>query len=435
MYFSFDKKGRKIYSILLVIALISSILYSSFQSVRPTNEQTNASISTNTSNNTAAAISATTTTTANTTLTSAGKVRTYYIAADQVPWDYAPLGKNMITGKPFDKTANVYVQNSSDRIGKTYLKAVYREYTDGNFTHLKPIPPQWQHLGILGPVIHAEVGDTIKVVFKNNAQYPFSIHPHGVLYSKSFEGADYNDGSNNIGNLSINHTPNESSNTNASTTTANAVDGGAVPPGKIFTYIWQVPERAGPGPNDPSSILWSYHSHVDEVADTNAGLVGPIIITRHGEANPDGTPKGVDREFVTLFTIFNENNSPYLDQNIKKYTGNSTAVNTQDDEFIESNLKHSINGFVYGNLQGLNMKQGEHTRWYVMGMGTETDLHTPHWHGQTLLMDGMRTDMIELLPMSMKTLDMIPDNKGTWLFHCHVNDHIEAGMLALFKVT
>jgi hypothetical protein len=160
------------------------------------------------------------------------------------------------------------------------------------------------------------------------------------IYSKSFEGADYNDGSNNIGNLSINHTPNESSNTNASTTTANAVDGGAVPPGKIFTYIWQVPERAGPGPNDPSSILWSYHSHVDEVADTNAGLVGPIIITRHGEANPDGTPKGVDREFVTLFTIFNENNSPYLDQNIKKYTGNSTAVNTQDDEFIESNLKH-----------------------------------------------------------------------------------------------
>jgi hypothetical protein len=182
MYFSFDKKGRKIYSILLVIALISSILYSSFQSVRPTNEQTNASISTNTTNNTTAAISATTTTTANTTLTSTGKVRTYYIAAGQVPWDYAPLGKNMITGKPFDKTANVYVQNSSDRIGKTYLKAVYREYTDGNFTHLKPIPPQWQHLGILGPVIHAEVGDTIKVVFKNNAQYPFSIHPHGVLY-------------------------------------------------------------------------------------------------------------------------------------------------------------------------------------------------------------------------------------------------------------
>ena len=364
-----------------------------------------------------------------------GKLRTFYIAADEIPWDYAPSDKNQITGKPFDQTANVFVKNSSDRIGKTYLKAIYREYTDGNFTQLKPISSQWQHLGILGPAIHAEVGDTIKVVFKNNAHFPFSIHPHGVFYSKSSEGANYNDG---VSNIRSNNSNGVINNTKIATTDAasakTAANGGAVQPGKMYTYVWQVPERAGPGPNDPSSIVWSYHSHVDEVADTNAGLVGPIIITRHAEANPDGTPKGVDREFVTLFTIFNENKSPYLDQNIKKYAGNSSAINTQDDEFIESNLKHSINGFVYGNLQGLNMKQNEHVRWYVMGMGTETDLHTPHWHGQTLLLDGMRTDMAELLPMSMKTLDMIPDDKGTWLFHCHVNDHIEAGMSALFTV-
>jgi manganese oxidase len=364
-----------------------------------------------------------------------GKLRTFYIAADEIPWDYAPSGKDQITGKPFDQTANVFVKNSSDRIGKTYLKAIYREYTDGNFTHLKPISSQWQHLGILGPAIHAEVGDTIKVVFKNNAHFPFSIHPHGVFYSKSSEGANYNDG---VSDISSNNSNGVINNTQIATTDAasanTAANGGAIQPGKMYTYVWQVPDRAGPGPNDPSSIVWSYHSHVDEVADTNAGLVGPIIVTRHGEANPDGTPKGVDREFVTLFTIFNENKSPYLDQNIKKYAGNSSAINTQDDEFIESNLKHSINGFVYGNLQGLNMKQNEHVRWYVMGMGTETDLHTPHWHGQTLLLDGMRTDMAELLPMSMKTLDMIPDDKGTWLFHCHVNDHIEAGMSALFTV-
>ena len=47
---------------------------------------------------------------------------------------------------------------------------------------------------------------------------------------------------------------------------------------------------------------------------------------------------------------------------------------------------------------------------------------------------GMRTDMVELLPGSMKILDMQPDNPGTWLFHCHVNDHITAGMIALFNV-
>jgi len=96
---------------------------------------------------------------------------------------------------------------------------------------------------------------------------------------------------------------------------------------------------------------------------------------------------------------------------------------------------HSINGYVFGNLPGLDMKVGEHVRWYVIGMGTEVDLHTPHWHGQTLTMAmGGRTDMVELLPNSMKILDMLPDNPGVWLFHCHVNDHITAGMQAVFTV-
>ena len=29
---------------------------------------------------------------------------------------------------------------------------------------------------------------------------------------------------------------------------------------------------------------------------------------------------------------------------------------------------------------------------------------------------------------------MDPDDPGTWLFHCHVNDHIIAGMLARYGV-
>lgn len=340
-----------------------------------------------------------------------GQTRTYYIAADEVQWDFAPTGINQITGKPFDDTANVYMESGKDRIGKVSLKAVYREYTDDTFTKLKPIQDKWQHLGILGPVIHAEVGDTIKVVFKNNARFPFSIHAHGVFYQKESEGASYNDGVSEY-----------------------EKKGDAVPPGKNYTYVWQVPERAGPGPHDPSSIVWMYHSHVDEVSDTYAGLAGPIIITRHGEANPDGTPKGVDREFVTMFEIFNENKSPYLDYNIKTFAQNSSGVNVDDADFQESNMRHAINGYMYGNLPGLTMKTNTHVRWYVVGMGTETDLHTPHWHGQTLLMGGMRTDMVELLPMSMKVLDMYPDNVGTWLYHCHVNDHISAGMLSLFTV-
>ena len=49
-------------------------------------------------------------------------------------------------------------------------------------------------LGMMGPVIRAVVGDTIKVVFRNNTSFPASIHPHGVFYAKNAEGAPYADG-------------------------------------------------------------------------------------------------------------------------------------------------------------------------------------------------------------------------------------------------
>jgi hephaestin len=29
---------------------------------------------------------------------------------------------------------------------------------------------------------------------------------------------------------------------------------------------------------------------------------------------------------------------------------------------------------------------------------------------------------------------MVPDNPGTWLYHCHVNDHIVAGMTGRYQV-
>ena len=47
---------------------------------------------------------------------------------------------------------------------------------------------------MLGPIIRAEVGDEIHVVFRNRIRFPAGIHSHGVLYNKSSEGSPYNDG-------------------------------------------------------------------------------------------------------------------------------------------------------------------------------------------------------------------------------------------------
>jgi FtsP/CotA-like multicopper oxidase with cupredoxin domain len=341
---------------------------------------------------------------------SAGQTRTYHIAADPLDWDYAPSGKNLL-GPHFDADAGTFLDHGDDRIGHVDRKSVYRAYTDDTFKTLAPRTAEWEHLGMLGPPIHAEVGDTIKVVFRNNTPFPASVHPHGVFYDKASEGADYEDG-----------------------TTGNDKADDAVPQGGTHTYTWEVPERAGPGPGDESSVLWAYHSHTDEITDTNSGLIGPLIVTRRGMAKADGSPKDVDREVVTLFNIYDENLSPWLDWNIEHHTGKPKEVKKDDAEFKESNLKHSINGYLFGNMPGLDFKRGQRIRWYVFGSGTETGLHTPHWHGNTVLSMGQRMDMLDILPMTMKTADMVPDAPGQWLYHCHVNDHIAGGMAALYRV-
>src|SRR5262249_18954431 len=115
--------------------------------------------------------------------------RVYYISAEQLVWDYAPsFPTNLITGKPFTRLEEVFVAQRDEYIGHKYYKAVYREYTDATFRTPKP---RDESLGILGPIIRAEVGDTITVEFRNNTPIPVGIHPHGVFYEKSSEGAHY----------------------------------------------------------------------------------------------------------------------------------------------------------------------------------------------------------------------------------------------------
>jgi len=296
-------------------------------------------------------------------------VREYWVKAEKVDWSYALSDENKI--------------NPTDGLGvwghtKTYTKYRYVGYTANWHTPLRQ--PEW--MGILGPQLRAEVGDTLKVHFKNATDRPLSMHPHGVQYTKAHEGAD------------------------GSTT------GASVPPGGEFTYEWKVDKDAGPGPRDPSSVVWLYHSHVMAEEEINLGLVGTLVVTRKGYARSrlDPRPRGVDREFTSLFMIFNEEN----------------------DE--EAGLKHAINGRIFGHLDGYNTRVGERVRWYLIALGNEVDNHTVHWHGQTVLDQGRRTDVVEVLPASMKTVDMAPRAEGDWLLHCHVADHMMAGMSTRWHV-
>lgn len=360
--------------------------------------------------------------------------RHYCIAADEILWDFAPsFPINLMTGQPFTPEQRVFVEGDGKYfIGHVYRKAVYRQYAynsgtgscdwttriDGPKGVGETLDTRTgtsrEHLGILGPILRGVVGDTIIAHFRNNTPgQTLSVHPHGVFYLKSSEGAPMDDG----------------------TSGADKADD-AVPPGGTHDYVWPVPARAGPGPADVSSAVWVYHSHTDEVADTNAGLIGAIVITRAG-ADVDGNaiPDDVQKEFFSLFTVFDENSSLYLEQNVAQFAPKAFSPSNDPDAFAESNLMHGINGLVFGNNMGYTMTQGQAVRWYLIGMGTEVDLHTPHWHGVTVLEAGHRKDVAELLPATGKVFDVTADNPGNWMFHCHVNDHILAGMMTMFTIS
>lgn len=70
---------------------------------------------------------------------------------------------------------------------------------------------------MLGPIIRAEVGDVVKIVFKNMATNNHTMHPHGLRYAKPSEGLS------GAGQM---------------------FGGDAVQPGSMFTYIWEVPGEA-----------------------------------------------------------------------------------------------------------------------------------------------------------------------------------------------
>lgn len=336
-----------------------------------------------------------------------GVVRTYYIAAEEVDWDYTPRGRH------FDGLPHPEFAEDESGVGlrhRIYHKAIYREYTDATFQTRKARPPEWEHLGILGPLIRAEVGDSVRVVFRNSTHLTLTMHPHGLEYTKDAEGALYND-----------HTWG----------TVKADD--HVTPGATFTYIWTIPESSGPGPLDGSSVIWMYHSSFVAGLDLNTGLVGPIVVTARGQSRPDGSPNDIDREFITDFAIFDETSSWFSERNIGR-AAQPGLLRTTNPALRERHMLYSINGYVEGNLPLLTMKKNERVRWYLLSNSNEEDVHDPHWHGQTVVSYHMRADTVFLDPLAMIVADMVPQKEGTWLFHCHVNEHYQGGMVALFQV-
>ena len=109
------------------------------------------------------------------------------------------------------------------------------------------------------------------------------------------------------------------------------------------------------------------------------------------EAKADGGPESVDREVFSPYEVDDENQGPLLAANLRGVT-----ADTEDDGFVESNLMHSINGYVYGNGPVLQLKKGQRVRWYVMArvlpdLGVTRVIEMPPGHVLSTLIAGATT--------------------------------------------
>lgn len=329
------------------------------------------------------------------------QTRRYYIAAEPVMWSYAPEVSEAVCGAPLPASAESNKQSVA--------KMRYVRYTDETFTTRVMETPR---LGILGPVLRGVVGDYLVVTFLNRCPVPLSMHPHGVRYDRDSEGTF------------IPPLPGK---------------GAAVASGARFTYVWHLDAESGPLPQEPSSKGWLYHSHVAGEGEANLGLVGSIIVTDPTRARPDGTPADVDREMTALYLIFDESGLDAEAREAYEYVDGPDGIPVKSwaetMEMIEINSRFAINGRTFGNLQGMEMNEGERVRWYLFGLGSEQDFHTAHWHGMTVVEEGRRrTDVVDLLPATMKVADMHAKNPGSWLTHCHVAEHMLEGMFTRYTI-
>jgi manganese oxidase len=139
-------------------------------------------------------------------LPSGGQTREYWIAAEPVQWDIVPTHRDQMMAQKVK--------------GKSKFGAYgYRLYSAGFKSPLgKTTVP--------GPLIEAEVGDTVVVHFRNKLQAPVTMHPHGIFYANEMDGAYKGKWTD---------------------------PGGFVQRNRTFTYVWEAHEG--------TEGTWLYHDH------------------------------------------------------------------------------------------------------------------------------------------------------------------------------
>ncbi|KAI1898621.1 hypothetical protein AGOR_G00074270 [Albula goreensis] len=324
------------------------------------------------------------------------KVWTHYIAAEEITWDYAPdLSER-------DRTlAMKYLERGPRRIGKEYKKAVYVEYTDESFRNRKT-----EIMGLVGPVLRGEVEDQIKIVFMNRASQPYNIYPNDLTSIHS------------TGKVSLK---------------GQALRSHAVQPNETFVYLWKITSEDGPTEADPKCLTRLYQSTIDPERDVASGLIGPLVVCGRKTLDRMGKVLMTDKERHLIFTVFDENKSWYINENIQKYIEDPSLVDPNDPEFYNSNVMYNVNGYMYNNLR-YKACLDEVIFWHVLNVGTQSNFLSIYFTGNIFERDKVHESVLTLFPMTGEMVSMEMETVGAWEISALDASLKERGMSAIYSV-
>jgi FtsP/CotA-like multicopper oxidase with cupredoxin domain len=222
-------------------------------------------------------------------LVSAGSTREYWIAAEERRWNIVPTH--------YDQMMAQKVKGKS-----TFNCYGYRPYSP-NFE--RPLAPAT----VPGPLIEAEIGDTVVVHFRNKLKVPVTVHPHGIFYSNEMDGAYKGKWTE---------------------------PGGFVQKNRTFTYVWEAREG--------TEGTWLYHDHgpIDPLG-VFKGLHGPLVIRKPGEARPN-------REYFMAFHTWDPSitglKNIFYCINGKAYAGNAPPMEAKVGERVAMHV-YGIDNFFH----------------------------------------------------------------------------------------
>ncbi len=250
----------------------------------------------------------------------------------------------------------------------------------------------WTYNGqVPGPELRVREGDLVRVVLTNHLQVPTTIHWHGVELNYKMDGVP-------------------------------GVTQETVQPGQTFTYEF-IATPAG---------TRMYHSHQDTNAQLELGLFGALIIEPRNGPTYDLERTIILRERALDFT-------PEVAQGTQTVrsadSGNGRGGALQYDLFL-------MDGKAGAAIPPIRVKPNQRVLLRLINLGNL--VHSMHLHGHTFTIvatDGnpvppggrLRKDTVLIGPGERYDVEVVTNNPGVWMFHCHMPNHGENGMMTMMQ--